>query len=87
MTMATMIVEAIYQQGMIKPLTELGLRENERVRIAITHDPGEQAELKKVISLRGIWKNQALVDEEGDWITDTVVEIRRESAQKVETIW
>jgi len=53
---------------MIKPLTELGLRENERVRIEITREPTEEIAAKKIISLRGIWKNHALVDDEGDWM-------------------
>lgn len=51
-------IEAIYQDGVIKPLAKLELPENERLKVEITCFP------EKVISLRGIWKDVGTVSDE-----------------------
>ena len=86
--MNVLTVEAIYQNGMIKPLTELHLRENERIRLRIEHRPDSiQEETRNIIHLRGIWKDRlTAADKKEDWVSDTVAAIRRESGQKVERL-
>ncbi len=83
--MDLLTVEAIYQDGIIKPLTDLHLRENERIRLRIERRPGNiQKETRNIVHLRGVWKGHlTAADKEEDWVSDTVAAIRRESAQRV----
>jgi predicted DNA-binding antitoxin AbrB/MazE fold protein len=55
MTMNAMTINAIYQNGMIKPLEPVNLAENERVVLQIIRDQGKDLTERKVISLEGIW--------------------------------
>jgi len=86
--MNLLTVEAIYQNGIIKPLTDLHLGENERIRLQIERRPGNiQEETWNIVHLRGIWKDcLTTADKKDDWVSDTVAAIRRESAQKVEQL-
>ncbi|HEY66639.1 MAG: hypothetical protein DRI79_04675 [Chloroflexi bacterium] len=86
--MDLLTVEAIYQNGMIKPLTALHLRENERIRLRIERrHASAQEEARNIINLRGIWKDRLTAAErEEDWVSTTVATIRRESAHRVEQL-
>jgi len=53
--MNTITINAIYQNGMIKPLEPVNLAENERVVLQIIRDQGKGPTERKVISLEGIW--------------------------------
>lgn len=80
-----MTVEAIYRNGMIKPLVDLHLRENERVRLRIERrSANDQKATRNIAHLRGIWKGHlTAAEKEGNWVSDTVAAIRRESDQKI----
>ncbi len=86
--MDLLTVEAIYQDGIIKPLTDLHLRENERIRLRIERHPDNfQEETRNIAHLRGIWKDYLTAAEKNeDWVSETVSAIRRESARKVEQL-
>jgi len=63
---ATVTVEAIYQGGVIKPLTPLDLRENERIRIRIERKPLPKA--TPAASLHGAFPELAAIsDEDIEW--------------------
>lgn len=63
---ATVTVEAIYQSGVIKPLTPLDLRENERIKIQIEREPLPKA--RPAASLRGAFPELAAIsDEDIEW--------------------
>ena len=53
--MNAITINAIYQNGMIKPLEPVNLAENERVVLQIIRDQGKDAAEHKAISLEGIW--------------------------------
>ncbi|HET7090531.1 MAG TPA: antitoxin AF2212-like protein [Anaerolineae bacterium] len=46
-------VTAIYQKGMLKPLSSLPLVENERVEVSITRS---ETNNRPVLTLSGVWK-------------------------------
>ena len=52
------LIEAIYSNGVLKPLKKLNLKEGEKVQIEIRRKPQE------IISFRGIWKNIQISDED-----------------------
>ncbi len=81
-TMNTLTVEAIYQDGVIKPMIDIPLRENERIKIQIEREPDSIREkLPHIVHLRGIWKDYLTAsDKEEDWVSNTVAAIRRESS-------
>jgi predicted DNA-binding antitoxin AbrB/MazE fold protein len=79
--MSTLTVEAIYQGGVIKPITRVPLRENERLKLRIERRLDLQT--PNTIHLRGIWKSHLTAADKGDWVSDTVATIRRESGEKV----
>ena len=83
--MNMLTVEAVYQNGMLKPTTDIPLRENERIRLRIERSPDNiREEARNIVNLRGIWKGHlTTADMEGDWVSDTVAAIRRESGRKV----
>jgi len=68
-----MAIEAIYQNGVIKPLRNVELRENERIKIEIIRFPQQETqktEGKKNISLRGVWQGAFdISDEDIDEVT------------------
>ena len=53
--MNAITINAIYQNGMIKPLEPVNLAENEQVVIQIIRDQGKGPDERQVISLEGIW--------------------------------
>jgi len=87
-TIKTLTVEAIYQNGVIRPVIDIPLRENERIRVQIERRPDSvQEKIRRIVHLRGIWKNYlSAAEEEGDWVSDTIAAIRRESNRKVEQL-
>ena len=55
--MNAITINAIYQNGMIKPLEPVNLAENEQIVLQIIRDQGKDPAERKVISLEGIWAN------------------------------
>jgi predicted DNA-binding antitoxin AbrB/MazE fold protein len=55
------VVDAIYEQGMLKPLEALDLPEHQRVRITI-HEPGEEGPDEQLDAWQGVY--DGLTDEE-----------------------
>jgi len=53
------IMEAIYSEGVFKPLGKVSLSEGEKVEIEI-----KERKVKEVISLRGIWKGVEITEED-----------------------
>ncbi|MGQ9627408.1 MAG: antitoxin AF2212-like protein [Anaerolineae bacterium] len=53
--MNVITINAIYQNGVIKPLEPVNLAENEQVVLKIVRGQGEGAVERKIISLEGIW--------------------------------
>ncbi len=85
--MNPLTVEAIYQNGIIKPLTALRLQENEHIRLRIERHPDNtQEEIRNIVHLRGIWKDHLTAADKEDWVSDTIAAIRRESAQEIERL-
>jgi len=86
--MRLLTVEAIYQNGIIKPLTALRLRENERIKLQIERRPDDTQETtRNIVHLHGIWKDHlTAADKKENWVSDTVASIRRESAQKIKEL-
>ena len=79
--MRPLTVEAVYQNGMIKPLTDLHLRENERIRLRIERCPGDTKETtRNIVHLRGIWKDRlTAAEKKADWVSDSVANRPRKS--------
>ncbi len=76
-----MVVRAIYQDGVLKPIVPLDMTDGERVDLQIIRSSRRQE--RNVVSLQGIWKDGPRPKDQGDWVTETVTEIRRESAGKL----
>ena len=60
------LIEVIYSNGVLRPSGKLNLQEGEKVEIEIRKKP------QKIISLRGIWKN---------------IQISEEDIEKAKHIW
>jgi len=61
------VIKAIYSEGVFKPIEKVNLSEGEKVEIEI-----KEQEVKKVISLRGIWRG---------------IQINEENIEKAKYIW
>jgi len=61
------IIRAVYSGGVFKPLVKVNLPEGEKVEIEI-----KEQKLKKITSLRGIWRG---------------IQINEEEIEKVKHIW
>lgn len=59
MAKSSIIMEAIYSEGVFKPLGKVSLSEGEKVEIEI-----KERKVKEVISLRGIWKGVEITEED-----------------------
>jgi predicted DNA-binding antitoxin AbrB/MazE fold protein len=83
--METITADAIYQNGMIKVLTEVPLEENERIRLQIERDPRKaRKRSRNLIRLHGIWKSHLAASEKNeDWVSATLTEVRRQSSEKI----
>jgi predicted DNA-binding antitoxin AbrB/MazE fold protein len=60
-------IKAIYSEGVFKPIEKVNLPEGEKVEIEI-----KEQKVKKVISLRGIWRG---------------IQINEENIEKAKHIW
>ena len=86
-TINTLTIEAIYRDGVIKPVTDVPLRENERIRVQIERRPDTiQEKPRRIVRLRGVWKDYLTAADEEDWVSETVAVVRRESSHKVEQL-
>ncbi|NOX60906.1 MAG: DUF104 domain-containing protein [Chloroflexi bacterium] len=83
--MKTITAEAIFQDGVIKVLTEVPLEENERIKLQIERAPHRaQRSSRNLLHLRGIWKEHLRTHEKDeDWVSTTLAEIRRESSERI----
>lgn len=79
-----MTIKAIYKNGVFKPITPVDLAEGEWVDLNIVRPPSRHS--PKVVSLQGVWKEKLRPEDEGDWVSETIAEIRRQSAEKVERL-
>lgn len=61
------VIKAIYSEGVFKPIEKVNLPEGEKVEIEI-----KEQKVKKVISLRGIWRG---------------IQINEENVEKAKHIW
>jgi len=61
------VIKAIYSEGVFKPVEKVNLPEGEKVEIEI-----KEQKVKKVISLRGIWRG---------------IQINEENIEKAKHIW
>lgn len=79
-----MVVEALYHDGILKPVKPIDLADGEWVELEITRRrPVKPA---NVISLKGMWSQHIQSADEGDWVSDTIAEIRRETNLKLERL-
>lgn len=83
--MATYVIEAIYQDGVIKPLVGLPLSENERLKVSIEQlSSGTVNGHPHIIKLRGIWKNHlSQVEKDSDWVSEAISNVRKSSTTKL----
>jgi len=82
----SIIVQAIYKQGTFKLLEPVTLPEDEPVDLLITRrlaQPGA-VPVRKVVSLRGVWKNLPLPDEEE--VETAIRQLRARSQRRVERL-
>ena len=61
MTEVQKVIEAVYSGGVFKPLQKVSLLDGEKVEIEI-----KEKKVKKIISLRGIWKGIEISEEDID---------------------
>ncbi len=80
-----MIVKAIYQDGVFKPVTPVDLTEGEWVDLEIVRSSPQRP--RKVVSLQGIWREHARSEGDEDWVSETIAEIRRTSAEMFVTLF
>ncbi len=61
-----LIIKAIYRDGVIVPLEDLDLPENEKLKVEVSFLADEQGKAgkRKVTSLRGLWKDYGDISEE-----------------------
>lgn len=79
-----MVVKALYHDGLLKPVNPIDLTDGEWVELEITRRlPAKPA---NVVSLRGIWSQHIQSTEEGDWVSATIADIRRETNLKLERL-
>ena len=74
-----MTLKAIYEDGVFKPTAPVNLPEGAWVDL---HVQPSQEQKRKVISLLGVWKDALRPGDKGDWVSETVSEIRQESVEK-----
>lgn len=79
-----MVVEALYHDGILKPVKPIDLANGEWVELEITRR--RPAKPANVVSLRGIWSQHIQSTDEGDWVSDTIAEIRRETNLKLDRL-
>ena len=79
-----MIVKAIYQNGVFKPVTPVNLTEGEWVDLEIVRPSPQRP--RKVVSLQGVWKEYVRPEDEEDWVSEAIAEIRHTSAEKLERL-
>jgi len=82
----SIIVQAIYQQGTFKLLEPVTLPEDEQVDLLVTRRLAQPGAVpgRKVVSLRGIWKNLPLPDEEE--VETAIHQLRAMSQRKIERL-
>lgn len=79
-----MFVEALYHDGLLKPVKPIDLADGEWVELEITRR--RPAKPVNVVSLKGIWSQHIQSTGEGDWVSDTIAEIRRETNLKLDRL-
>jgi predicted DNA-binding antitoxin AbrB/MazE fold protein len=76
-----MVIKAVYRDGVFKPMVPVNLAEGEWVELEITRPSPQRG--GKIVSLQGIWKERLPPEDQGDWVSEAIAEIRRESAEKL----
>jgi len=82
----SIIVQAVYKQGTFKLLEPVTLPEDEPVDLLVTRRLAQPGVVpgRKVVSLRGIWKNLPLPDEEE--VETAIRQLRARSQRRVERL-
>lgn len=74
-----MVVEALYHDGILKPVKPIDLADGEWVNWRLPGvGPRKQV---NVVSLRGIWRQHIQSTDEGDWVSDTIANPARDQSQ------
>jgi predicted DNA-binding antitoxin AbrB/MazE fold protein len=79
-----MVVKAVYRDGVFRPVGSVGLAEGELVELEIVRLGSQNS--RDIVSLRGLWREHVRPEEEGDWISEAVAEIRRQSSGRLERL-
>ena len=77
-----MTISAIFKDGVFRPIGPIKLREGEQVRIEVFRS--SPSNTRTIVSLKGIWKHASPPVDAGDWVTETIADIRHESTRKLE---
>ena len=84
--MTTKTLKAIYQNGVLKPVSELDLPENTPVHLILTSLPtahsGVSEQPTPFAALRGVWSEVYFPDS----IERTIKQIREQAAEKLERL-
>jgi predicted DNA-binding antitoxin AbrB/MazE fold protein len=78
-----MTVKAIYQDGVFKPASPVNLPDDAWVELEVIRSPQQK---RQIASLQGIWKNAMHSEDRGDWVSETLAQIRQESAHKLDRL-
>ncbi len=79
-----MTISAIFKGGVFQPIVPIKLREGEQVQLEVIRSSPSAA--PTILSLKGIWKHASPSADAGDWVTETIADIRHESASKLERL-
>jgi predicted DNA-binding antitoxin AbrB/MazE fold protein len=71
-----MMIKAVYRDGVFKPVAPVNLAEGEWVELEIVQS--SQQRERNIVSLQGIWKDRLRPEDQGDWVSEAIAEIRHE---------
>jgi predicted DNA-binding antitoxin AbrB/MazE fold protein len=79
-----MMIKAVYRDGVFKPVAPVNLAEGEWVELEIVQS--SQQHERNIVSLQGMWKDRLSSEDQGDWISEAIAEIRHESTEKLDRL-
>jgi predicted DNA-binding antitoxin AbrB/MazE fold protein len=79
-----MVLKAVYQDGVFKPIMPVDLADGEWVELEIVRS--RRLGGGKIVSLQGVWKEYLRPEDRGDWVSETIAEIRRGSTEKLQRL-
>lgn len=78
------MIKAVYRDGVFKPVAPVNLAEGEWVELEIVQS--SQQRERNIVSLQGIWRGRLRSEDRGDWVSETIAEIRHESTEKLDRL-